>query len=817
MTNHLIYLRRWLSVFGAACAASQFGIATFATEQTGRAELDYGKREEARLRWTIVGPFETENGDAMERDFLAEIGSSESRASECAIDELTGLRVNGEIFGKVVDATRADTIDLGMLFRKPMPTGKRQMACYARLNFTRSAASCIYLLLGSDDGAEVWFNGKLCRPPIAPQGRDLRKYDNIVSLNCHEGTNHLLVKIVNRGGGWQFACEIAENPSAAVMTALTAAAKTYGSETFLRRFIYEPGQDIEIEINDWPNGATAMLEFEALDTHEKKMYTVDGNRLHATLSPGLYTVHLVGGADGERSLATGRVYIGECAKLLDLCRELFDSGGDGIREMDAAAYRRRIAILCDAWSKSSAQAESRADERYTLDMKLQHTVGRLERISRGGREAYYEVPGLHLVAFRSVVDDQSQFYKIWVPHAYQRGRPIPLLVIPPTAVGKPRPYLESPFMADFYSSAKMGELAEKLNMLVVWPGYRGQLTGSAIDYFHEDEVWRAVTARYSVDYSRVYMYAFSTACVVAAGQMALHPERYAAAVFQDAFLHRRAHRYDGGYIPIENEIYRKYITRSDPFDGLLDHLACPVFLKNNATDPAHVSLIGEEIDFAVRARERHTAAEVQFERHPLEDSADWRALNWLRQHRREGATAVTAWKLPDTVSVALAARFLVVEPTSGSAVELSAQRAIVAQFAEAWRKRNFGNCRILRDIDVTAADERESNLVLVGNQRTNRLWAKLVTMGMQAECSEEEVKIGRRITSGRGLCIQARLEHPLFRRSIVLIGGASSGRLRFDSVDLAVDGWFDVAIWQVDENGKSRLVECRAAGGEPAE
>ncbi|HJM55933.1 MAG TPA: hypothetical protein QF446_01270 [Planctomycetota bacterium] len=56
--------------------------------------------------------------------------------------------------------------------------------------------------VGSDDGMRLWLNGILLRDD--PYDRELNLRDGAVELALKKGTNHLLVKVVNSGGGWKF-------------------------------------------------------------------------------------------------------------------------------------------------------------------------------------------------------------------------------------------------------------------------------------------------------------------------------------------------------------------------------------------------------------------------------------------------------------------------------------------------------------------------------------------------------------------------------------------------------------------------------------
>lgn len=65
--------------------------------------------------------------------------------------------------------------------------------------------ACI-LAVGSNDGVRVWLNGELVLDSPGPRG--LQMDHNLVPVALREGSNHLLLKIEERGNRWAFACRL---------------------------------------------------------------------------------------------------------------------------------------------------------------------------------------------------------------------------------------------------------------------------------------------------------------------------------------------------------------------------------------------------------------------------------------------------------------------------------------------------------------------------------------------------------------------------------------------------------------------------------
>lgn len=65
--------------------------------------------------------------------------------------------------------------------------------------------ACI-LAVGSNDGVRVWLNGEPVLESPGPRG--LQMDHNLVPVALREGSNHLLLKIEERGNRWAFACRL---------------------------------------------------------------------------------------------------------------------------------------------------------------------------------------------------------------------------------------------------------------------------------------------------------------------------------------------------------------------------------------------------------------------------------------------------------------------------------------------------------------------------------------------------------------------------------------------------------------------------------
>ena len=79
-------------------------------------------------------------------------------------------------------------------------------AAYARTRIWSPDARVVHLELSSDDAVKAWLNGKQVHAWFGSRG--LAPRQAAMPVNLAEGWNDLVLKIVNVGGGWGFACRV---------------------------------------------------------------------------------------------------------------------------------------------------------------------------------------------------------------------------------------------------------------------------------------------------------------------------------------------------------------------------------------------------------------------------------------------------------------------------------------------------------------------------------------------------------------------------------------------------------------------------------
>lgn len=790
-------LARWLAVLLMGCAACVLPAQT----THGWPRTAVSTQSVVLDNWLICGPFIAARGDkALSRDFLAEQGVAEAR-----VDYNSFAALEKNFSANALEAIRMERIsgvnslDFMKLFALDIRPGDRQGAAYAACILSSDAPRDAYLLAGSDDSLKVWLNGNLLLTDDA--ARPLHLYDDFVRLPLQRGDNFLLLKVGNVIGSWELAGCLAP-------TAEKAWARVFREDAFVfANPVIRVPAPLVLRLRGMPETMALTAVVRRYDDG-KEVQEIRVGREAVDQPPGLYRVDLCDGAEP----------LGE-ARCLVKPDELL-----GRDEQSAAPFMRddRTALNLDTlflrW-RHLLEPEHRQPADYQWQEKLIYTVTELEealqRLGKG-EEAFRGVPGLHLRAFRSRIDNQPQHYRVYIPPSYRAaGPPLPLIVMMATAVSASRPFLESAFIANQKEAEALGKIAAGLGAAIIWPGYRCQPYGHPCEFTHLDEVLSAVEQDYRIDLSRISLVGVCGGGMTAAMEAVQCPTRFAALGFVNPVLNRLKNRFDDTGAYAGQEAYQSWLRQTDPLERLAAIPDLPIWIIHDGVDPDHGPL-AESVDFIEEARANGLNPRFT---HPKELFSSrlpmWRGLlTWLvRQKRPPGNLAISGFPASadeGPVSRAFAEPFVVVRPTGGNALEQQACKRLVDAFRQTWQKTQYGDCRIVPDVELTPEEEKTENLILLGNERVNRVWARLANR-LPFKLGAAGITVRDRQINGPNLSMEAIFWNPDFaRRKVVLIGGADLLHMTFGTLDLSVDGWFDYAIWQTAED-KTTLLKSAIA------
>jgi type 1 glutamine amidotransferase/HEAT repeat protein len=149
-------------------------------------------------QWWLVGPFPSPNKSAF----------SQSYFPEQEID----LSKTYTLDGKQYAWQPYHTEDVqGILPLDKIFSPSDNMAAYAYAEISVPAAQEVLIKIGSDDDVQCWLNGK--QVLSHPGDRGLTVDADVVKAHLEQGTNRLLLKVLNGGGDWQACLRITDAAS----------------------------------------------------------------------------------------------------------------------------------------------------------------------------------------------------------------------------------------------------------------------------------------------------------------------------------------------------------------------------------------------------------------------------------------------------------------------------------------------------------------------------------------------------------------------------------------------------------------------------
>ncbi|MBU0678029.1 MAG: prolyl oligopeptidase family serine peptidase, partial [Verrucomicrobia bacterium] len=178
-----------------------------------RMRIPWTRAEEGFLReWLIIGEFPNppHEGDefydhtppckGFDTDYLLEHGGE---AEIIPGPRLTHFRPDGSEAEWVNYVSDSDIVDFIMAI-PGRPSDNAVAYAYTLIRRDEAGPGC--LAIGSDDGVQVIFNGKVVHENLV--GRGVTLDDDIVFVDFEKGVNSLLLKVENGEYGWGFSCRI---------------------------------------------------------------------------------------------------------------------------------------------------------------------------------------------------------------------------------------------------------------------------------------------------------------------------------------------------------------------------------------------------------------------------------------------------------------------------------------------------------------------------------------------------------------------------------------------------------------------------------
>jgi len=146
--------------------------------------------------WWLLGPFPAPNEDSWRTEH-----PPEKEAVDLTKEyEAAGRRLSWWPYHTPHELGR---VNLDALFEP-----NERVLCYAYAEVTVEQEQDVFLKMGSDDGIVCWLNGEKIHEVLAPRSLEVDQ-DN-VPAHLKAGPNHLLLKVIEIGGGWEHCLRITD-------------------------------------------------------------------------------------------------------------------------------------------------------------------------------------------------------------------------------------------------------------------------------------------------------------------------------------------------------------------------------------------------------------------------------------------------------------------------------------------------------------------------------------------------------------------------------------------------------------------------------
>jgi pimeloyl-ACP methyl ester carboxylesterase len=735
--------------------------------------------------WVAIGPFQ--GGTDVELLDQNLVGAQADLANEAA-DAIKYAEAPGKRWPSV-QRVEAEVLDFKKLYDQSYERNVAPTAAYMVCKVANDQARSAYLMLGSHDAIKVWLNGKVVYEQRLPRRIDI--YSDAIKISLPAGENVFCLKTVRSRQGWSVAARLAGDTEAASVAALEGHGML--ASRLLAKCMVGSGEPLAFA----PFGIPADVKLVCTvrnftKTWEKKSELV-GNKTNfpesETLVTGLYWAEvMVGGHFYSQPFLVGP----PASLATEIMRQADALELDEAGRLNCEALKRRINFLLQP-------------ENLRQDRTLVHALTELSAVVnavKAKQEPFKAVPGLHVRAFKSKIDDLTQYYRIFVPSSHKAGTRLPLVVVMPTTISSKKPFIESAFLSAHGEAERMSVLAEKYGLAVLWCGYRKIMQADPAEYAHIDEVIDVVGKDYALDADRITLAGSCSGGVLATGLVAREPGKYAAIALHNAvFSLRKTTTAALVRTCYANASFRQWALSDDSIDAFMDRSSTPTLLVHDGAEAGHGDLRNSE-KFAEIGK--HRGKPVTMERVPqtvAQHFFAWdRMLGWLSQARRVANQAAGA-PSPKTINEVFTQRFTVIAASGGTAEDQQAVAKLSARFAADWRTSMFGEGRTSDEKHFAAGTAgKDENLVLIGNQSTSTLWAELAPKAGVA-LEQDKVRIGERVWIGKDLSLQVRVDNPKAPgRSVVFVGGSDLSKVNPGTMNLAMDGWYQYAIW--DAQGK---------------
>jgi len=420
-----------------------------------------------------------------------------------------------------------------------------------------------------------------------------------------------------------------------------------------------------------------------------------------------------------------------------------------------------------------------ARENYDVDGKTWqekaiYTLASLASMSNmlkeGQQSVSKDVPGLHIRARFSKIDQSLQHYRLFVPTTYNPTQGIPLLlVLAPPFAEKQKPFIESVFMESHRDAVQLSRFAQRHGVAVLWSGYRNVQEGWTCESTHVAEAIDAVENDYNIDKARISVYGTCGSGYLAGRLVSTYPRRFAGVVYDKAILERNLSLWRNSPEPVFS-----WYEAINPAGRVIDNRHIGIFVFNDNTKTPGRGEIELSEKFMANALKTRTDVKAYLSRKPLGHPAWDMFFEWLATCRNKDYSPGRSDFLKESgyegpIAEVFSTPFMVVRGTTLGTARADID-SVIEHIKNTYRRQFFDATPVVKnDHEVSEQEMRDYSLILVGSPVSNAIWKKL------------EAHLSLKATSS-GLFIKDRLfalnsaflavfEHPMnAQRHIITLG-----------------------------------------------
>jgi hypothetical protein len=543
-------------------------------------------------QWQIVGPFpddttrftqsdlSTEN-PGLFCDYLKDFGLSEghikasdiisvSKSKSTHIEQLTN-----EFTNRSINDTNRYFYFSNIFNRKENTT------CYAFCEIYSPKEQDVLFVTGMDDGMIAWLNNKVIISKAKMGG--ILEFQYMVVGHLHQGINLFYAKVYNIHYDWGMFINIYS------LTAAKDILSKNNSLKILDNWIYHTRDSLNLNIALF---ASPSQKYKLIISDHLKNIVLIQNEKEKTIlninmsqfKKGVYSAKICTDTiNYEQSFYYGNDADSLLPEYINRS-QLYKSEKTKIN-LDALIIRYKH--LIDPGNKKL--------EDPTWQSKLVFVIQELEDIFYNlehGKDAFKHKIGKHLRGFRSEIDDQEQFYKIYIPHKYGNGsKPLPVVVFVPFETAPTRPFLKSFHVANLNIEQEQIQASEKYDCILLWINSRGGYSLEnpieTTDYF---EVLKAIREDYNIDENRIYLTGMCSGGLSSLSLGMRYPSLFAAIGIFSPITH--LNEIAQSFLTVQNETADIWLEQNTPlrFTGNFINLPIYILHGNKSEVPEKQSL-----------------------------------------------------------------------------------------------------------------------------------------------------------------------------------------------------------------------------------